>query len=252
MYGNLNVDDVIRFLSKEITKEDIKNININEDILKQYISNPIEIIDANFRTVKIIYDYTQDVYREDVDYLGIDLGTKVFMTCSDPYLEHTYAVNNEQIFNALAKYRNKAKDVNITKDELNQKFKKQIEAPISEVIKQLSRKYKSDITYVIGMPNHVNLSEEFDILSSMVISLFKKYSRKYGYEVYYIFEQNTSITCPNCNCIDKKYRKPNNSFCCSNCGFKHSNDDEVAASNIVNRYLKKYKEPRHGYDIKQR
>lgn len=241
LYGNLNVDDVIKFLSKEITEKDIKNVNLSEDTIKYYCSNPIEIVDAKYREVKTIYDYIQNVYREDIDYLGIDLGTKVFMTCSDPYLEHTYALNSEQIINALTKYKNKIKDVSINKKEINEKFKKQIESPISEAIKQLNKTYKSNITYVIGMPSHVNLSEEFHILTSTVIFLFQKYKKKYGYEIYYTFEQNTSITCPNCHTINKKYRKPNNHFSCSNCGFNHSNDDEVAASNIVNRFLEKNK-----------
>ncbi|MFF0676848.1 zinc ribbon domain-containing protein [Staphylococcus xylosus] len=241
MYGNLVIDDVIRFISKEITERDKKNIKLHEDNIENYCNNPIDIIDAKYRNVKIIYDYIQNTNREEVEYLGIDLGTKTFMTCSDANINHAFTIKNEKIEMAINKYINKATNKELSINEVTEKFKKQIEEPISSSIKLLTKKYKTDTTYVIGLPHIHTTTSEFYILASEVIGLFRKYSKKYGYRIHYVYEYNTSITCPRCNDIDKNNRKKNNKFKCKKCGFQHWNDHEVAASNIVNRYLSEHK-----------
>jgi len=238
-YGIVNIDEIIRFFSKEITREDIKNLNISTEVLEKYIENPIEILNGKLSDVKIVHDFLQNRNKLDVDYLGIDLGTKTFMTCSDKKMNQTYTLNSTKIEKAIEKYQNKMLKNESEKREAVIKFNKQIEEPISFSIKELNKVFKPNITYIIGLPDKDETTKEFYKLANVVIRLFKQYQRKYGYKIYYVRESNTSITCPNCYQINKKYRRPNNKFKCENCKFEHDNDHEVAACNIVNRYLRK-------------
>lgn len=236
-YGIVNIDEIIKFLSKEMTVKDMHYINLSKTLLENFHTNPTDILNANLSTVKTIHDYIQDRYKVDIDYLGIDLGTKTFMTCSDKNMNHTYTLNSGKIEKAVEKYQHKVKMNENEKADAKTKLLKQIEEPISLCIKELNKKYTSNITYVVGLPHKNTATEEFYEVVTEVITLFRKYKKKYGYNIFYVYEHNTSITCPRCYKQSKKFRKSNNKFVCGNCGFKHENDHEVAACNIVNRYL---------------
>ncbi len=57
-------------------------------------------------------------------------------------------------------------------------------------------------------------------------------SLMYGVDLYVVDPRNTSRTCPECGCIDKKNRKSQESFSCLACGYSDM-ADYVAARNIA-------------------
>jgi len=62
--------------------------------------------------------------------------------------------------------------------------------------------------------------------------------------IVYVPPKNTSITCPKCGFVDYHNRnRPNHVFICKRCGFS-ANDDEVAATNILNLGIAKAKNDR--------
>ena len=56
-----------------------------------------------------------------------------------------------------------------------------------------------------------------------------------GIPVVYVEAKNTSITCPRCDCVDKRNRRTQSLFRCVRCGFQH-NADMIGAINLVNKF----------------
>ena len=90
---------------------------------------------------------------------------------------------------------------------------------------------------IIKDNNNINYNRRISILKlSSIKNEFERISRKYDIATSFVQPYYTSITCPNCGCIDKDNRKSQETFICRECQFT-DNADVNAAKNILHRVV---------------
>src|SRR5699024_12407893 len=103
------------------------------------------------------------------------------MTCSDKNMNNTYTLNSGKIEKAVERYQHKVKMNENEKADAKTKLLKQIEELISLCIKELNKKYTSNITYVVGLTHKNTDTEEYYEVVTELITLLRNYKKNYVY-----------------------------------------------------------------------
>lgn len=241
---------IAKFLENEMTTDDIKSMPISNSTLYKYRKEPDRLKHASFSTVMKINDYMvvkeQQAHekvrakRKRIKYAGVDLGTKKVVSMADIDMVHSQTIINDEIRVLLDKFNEEYNERNLTKKEKNKirnAFYKRLKHQMRTVNKQIANYWHEDIILVVGKPS-IRSSEMVNIFFTMIIRLLDR-ELDGRFTVRTINEHYTSITCPKCNYGDSGNRTTSNKFICKRCGFEHDIDDEVAARNILDKYLKR-------------
>lgn len=223
------------------------------------LANTFNLKLNRYGRIEIIGCYDVDIkypQNEPTCIVGIDIGLKQLITCSDGEIID----QNEQIIKRLKRatkqkgnrlrlekhLQNKYNDVNY---KINNKRYLLQEARISNYIKSDNR-YKikqflkgREHEHIIMEDLHIGYSthskEVNYLLKRMGIQRIKddvlKYAKEQGTKVSLVNSAFTSQTCPKCGYISKENRKTQEMFCCVKCGFT-DNADHNASINIMNRH----------------
>lgn len=208
---------------KRLTHDDAIKIGLNELTYYKLKDDPKYIHKTQSNTLIKILEYTSSLVNKTI--VGIDVNTKNFLTVSDTDLNITYSsdINVNHLYND-----------NKTKMKLK---KEQLHTTACAIVNDLLDMFKhhdNPIVYVIGDFNAYS-SDLWNHHHKVIINHLKKHIRDKD-SLFMIDEHKTSRTCPHCGFISRSNRKHDNSFECANCGFKHKNDDIVAAKNIATRF----------------
>lgn len=240
---------IVKFLEEDMTTSDIKSMPISSSTLYKYRKEPDRIKHASFSTVMKINEYMvvkeQQAHeqvktkRKRIKYAGVDLGTKKVVSMSDIDMVHSQTIINDEIRVLLDKFSENYNGRNITKKEKNKiknAFYKRLKHQMQTVNKQIVNYWHKDVILVVGKPS-IRSSEIVNIFFTMIIRLLDEESDG-RFTVRTINEHYTSVTCPKCDYGNNDNRTTSNKFICKRCHFKHDIDDEVAARNILDKYLK--------------
>lgn len=242
-------EKIVKFLEDEMTTEDIKSMPLSSSTLYKYKKEPNKIKHASFLTFIRIDEYMVTkkekenqalaAKRKEIEYVGVDLGTKKAMSISDIDMLYSQTIINDNIKVLVEKFDEDYNKRNLTKKDKNKirnSFYKRLRHQMRSVNKDIADYWHEDIILVVGKPS-IRSSEIMNIFFTMMIRLLNK-ELDGRFTVRTINEHYTSITCPKCNYGDGDNRTTSNKFICKKCGFKHEIDDEVAARNILDKYLK--------------
>jgi transposase len=214
-----------------------------------------------YNRIEIIGCYEVEVDKtiknEIKDIIGIDIGLKKLITCSDGEIVE----QNPKILNKLnrivSKQANRQRFEEHLKIKLEDKSYKLSDNRYLKSQTKLSTFVKTDNRYRIkqflkGRENDLIVMENLEIgyskthskqvnylLKRLKIQNIKtdllKYCEDFGINTAKINPAFTSQQCPICGSISKENRKTQETFCCVNCG--HTNNADLNASiNIMNRY----------------
>ena len=242
-------EKIVKFLEDEMTTDDIKNMPISSSTLYKYKKSPDKIKHASFLTVMKIDEYMvakeQQAYkqakakRKEIKYVGVDLGMKHFMSTSDMNMEYAQTIYNEQIETILFKFKEGYDRKNLTKEEkkaIKNKLYNRLKYNMPKINETIIKHWHKDVVLVIGKPS-IRGGKMLEIFFTTVLRLLDKNSDGI-FTVKTVNEHYTSVKCPKCNYGDNANRTKSNKFRCMRCGFKHKINDEVAARNILDKYLK--------------
>ena len=177
--------------------------------------------------------------RKEIEYVGVDLGTKKVISISDIDMTHSQTIINDNIKVLVEKFDVDYNRRILTKKEKNKirnSFYKRLRHQMRSVNKDIADYWHEDIVLVVGKPS-IRSSEIVNIFFTMMIRLLDR-ELDGRFTVRTINEHYTSITCPKCDYGNNDNRTTSNKFICKKCHFKHDIDDEVAARNILDKYLK--------------
>ena len=262
----IRVAKIKRFLGSEMTKEDMKQIQLPKQTLVRLKSDSNALGRASLNTIAIIDEYIREQDEQKklsrnkhkelkakskaITHIGIDLGSKNFLSASDKDMIKTFTTDNHKIGDALHRYGKQCKASHLSKraiKSIRKEFDLILNKNMDKIINELINIYGNNMTYVIGNPTPSDQSDnihEYDIKNfSMIIykrfnKRLNKYKNKHNIKVVNIDECYSSITCPKCDSVSKTNRtSTSNRFECISCGFHHHTNDEVASCNIVKRYL---------------
>lgn len=263
----IRVAKIRRFLTKEMTDNDMNKIKISNHVLQKLKDDSSALGRVSLNTIAIIDDYIRDkdellksmkangisrkALVKEITHIGIDLGTRNFLSASDKNMVKTFTTQNQKIGNALSYYQNNYCGKKLTKrltKDIQSEFDTILNKNIDNVINELINVYGDNMVYVIGNPTPSNQSDniyDYDIKSFNTIiykrfnSRLSKYKNKHNIKAVNIDEYSSSVTCPLCSHVSKYNRtSSSNRFECIDCGFHHHTNDEVASCNIVKSYLK--------------
>jgi IS605 OrfB family transposase len=240
----------------------IKFSDYHREILEnKKLANTFTLRLNKYNRIEIIgcYEIETDktIKNEVTDTIGIDIGLKKLITCSDGEVVE----QNPKILNKLNRIVSKQANRQRLEEHLKIKLEDE-DYKLSDnryLISQtkLSTFVKTDNRHRIkqflkGRENDLIVMENLEIgyskthdkktnylLKRLKIQNIKtdllKYCEDYGINTAKINPAFTSQQCPICGSISKENRKTQETFCCVNCG--HTNNADLNASeNIKNRY----------------
>lgn len=245
----VSYEKTVKFLKEEMTTDDMKNISLSNSTLYMYKKEPDKMERASFSTVIKINEYMiakeEQAFekikesRRKIKYIGVDLGTKHFMSLSDIDMEHVQTIHDEKIETIASKFKNGYKEQNITKEKkksINNKLYTRLRVIMPRINKMITNHWHEDVILVIGKPS-IRSGEMLEVFFKTVLRLLDK-NLDGIFTVQSVNEHHTSVTCPKCNHGSNDNRTKLNKFICRRCGFQHNINDEVAARNILNKYAK--------------
>ena len=209
--------------------------------------------------VKILltYDDERIIPENKSNFIGIDVNSKHnLIQCSNgDFIDY-----DRQLIESLSKEllkvdKLKSKDPNYVVGKRKSKkikhLSRELESKTREQIANLCKRFNAksidhavleNLTgfqrkCIIKDNNNINYNRRISILKlSSIKNEFEHISRKYYIATSFVQPYYTSITCPNCGCIDKNNRKSQETFICRECQFT-DNADINAAKNILHRVV---------------
>lgn len=230
--NNINILEIIELLS-HLSKDEMKQINLPNYLLRYYKKHPSRLVNSKLHTLLVLNDY---IKTTKTNFIGIDLGKYHYLAASNIDRSLVYIDSSNETFNLFQKYEkrreHKTYDNVLAYTKLKVGLTNHINQEVNKLIKQF-KSYKN--IYVLGTHNYSSLSFPsliFDLTYLAIKAKMNQYD-----EIVIVDESFTSIECPECGYRNKNNRSKRNHFKCQKCEFYHDIDDVVAASNIAKRGL---------------
>ena len=252
---------VIPFISQDGSVSFSVELTKRYVYLIKYVSLIKKVLTSHIADTTIIVTPNDKPFNE-FNILGIDIGSKNFVSCIPTTTFEPFVINADYIFNLHKTYMKKLNSLDLNSDtgkisDINTKIKKVMKRFISRCTQYLI-KYciNNDICdIVVGIVGNRCISLKYlnnvligefnfaPLLQSIFRSELQNKCVKNGLKFYEINEYRTSSMCCRCGHYDKKSRnKTTNIFTCSKCNLMIHGDIN-AAINILKRYCKNYFEP---------
>ena len=240
----------------------IKFSNYHKKVLEgNKLANTFTLRLNKYNRIEIIGCYEIEVDKADKkeikDIVGIDIGLKKLITCSDGEIVEQNEKILKKLDRVVSKQANRQRLEEHLKIKLDDENYKLSDNRYLKSQTKLSTFVKTDNRYRIkqflkGRENDLIVMEDLEIgyskthnkqtnylLKRLRIQNIKtdllRYCDYYGINIAKINPAFTSQQCPVCGSVSKENRKTQETFCCVNCG--HTNNADLNASiNIKNRY----------------
>src|SRR5699024_11659654 len=145
-----------------------------------------------------------------IKHIGIDLGSKNFLSASDKDMIKTFTTDNHKIGDALHRYGKQCKASHLSKraiKSIRKEFDLILNKNMDKIINELINIYGNNMTYVIGNPTPSDQSDnihEYDIKNFSMI-IYKRFNKrlsknknKHNIKVIHIDKFTLTIICPKC------------------------------------------------------
>lgn len=261
----IDVIKLMRFI-EQLDPKYFKEIDLGRSTLYEYKAKPKKLYNARLSTVLKLNQYMiafENHKAFNVDYngqknkdltkiikierfVGVDTGEKHILSSSNFDFTKTFSSNTPTLNKLTNDYKKSLEHANqldfkTIKDTIKSKYINQIEGQINQQVNEMIKYYRNDSIFVIGDNKGAENSDKYSP-RYIIWSLLKKQLNKKLHNqnrVIFVDETGSSIKCPNCKKSKKSNRTSQNQFKCRKCGFFHNINDEVAAVNILNKYLQK-------------
>lgn len=260
----IDVIKLMRFIEK-LDPKYFKEIDLGRSTLYEYKAKPKKLYNARLSTVLKLNQYmiafeNQKDFRVDYSdqqnkdltkvikiekFIGVDTGEMHLLASSNFDFTKTFSSHTPKLNKLTKDYKKSLEhatqlDFKTIKDTIKSKYITQIEGLVNEQVNTMIKNYRNDSIFIIGDNQGAEKEDEYS--SRYIIwHLLKKQLNKKLHDkqrVIFVDETGSSIKCPNCDKSKKSNRTQQNQFKCKKCGFFHNKNDEVAAVNILNKYLK--------------
>ena len=259
----IDVIKLMRFIEK-LDPKYFKEIDLGRSTLYEYKAKPKKLYNArlstvlklnqymiafeNQNTINIKYDGQDNKDLTNVikveKFIGVDTGEKHILSSSNFDFTKTFSSNTPTLNKITKEYKNSLKNANdhdfkTIKNTIKTKYITQIESMINQQVNEMIKYYKNDSIFIVGDNRNAEYSDKYSARHIIWSLVKKQLNRKLHNQnrVIFVDETGSSIKCPNCKKSKKSNRTRQNQFKCKKCGFFHNINDEVAAVNILNKYL---------------
>lgn len=210
----------------------MKAIQVPNWYLIYYKKFPKKTENCKYKHIKAICDYIQ---QEKANIIGIDLGKYHYLAASNIDRSFTFVDKYNTFFHLFKKYENRIANKQYDNNEAYSKLKTGIKTHINHVVNEMLESIPSSFQTVFVLGDHGSSHLSFPSLIFDLTYFAIKQRKNENDEIIIVDESFTSIECPICHDRNQHNRKNSNKFKCTNCGFRYSNDDIVAASNIAKK-----------------
>ena len=259
----IDVIKLMRFI-ENLDPKYFKEIDLGRSTLYEYKAKPKKLYNARLSTVLKLNQYmiafeNQNAINIDYDgqknkdltqvikierFIGVDTGEKHVLSSSNFDFSKTFSSNTPTLNQLTKEYKNSLKNANdhdfkTIKDTIKIKYITKIESMINQQVNEMIKYYRNDAIFVVGDNIGAECSDKYSARYIIWSLVKKQLNRKLHNQnrIIFVDETGSSIKCPNCKKSKKSNRTSQNQFKCKKCGFFHNINDEVAAVNILNKYL---------------
>jgi len=245
----LEIDVIIGFIRNHMTADDIKSMDVSTSVLYQMKHDTQRIYNARLETLLKIQTFIfnkRQQFRETIhsnekiQLVGLDIGTTHLVSASDAMLENVYTCHRQGVRNCINNYVSR-KSKPLTRLELKQceqNFSDGLKNQMRKTINELIRFYGNNVVYILGYSEKSSSK-----IHNRIQHIFKQQLKqlidenRIAAQVEVVSEHSSSITCPKCHTRARANRTKDNAFRCVNCNYYHEINDEVAAYNIIQKYI---------------
>ena len=195
--------------------------------------------------ISLVCDVPEQEPEFSKEILGIDLGIVNIATDSTGEVFSGKAIEKNRLWHQKRRERLQKKGTKAAKKRLKKlsgrqhRFQTWVNHNISKKLVLKAKRTRSGIAVedLTGIREEVTARKgQRNRLGNWSFNQFRRFlsykSLMYGVSLVTVDPRNTSRTCPECGCIDKKNRKSQESFSCIACGYS-ALADYVAARNIA-------------------
>ena len=223
---------LVKSFLPHMTKEDMRVIQVPNWYLSYYRRFPEKLENCKYKHIKAINDY---IKQEKAHIIGIDLGKYHYLTASNIDRSFVFVDKHNTLSHLFRKYERRIANKQYDNSEAYSKLKTGLKSHINQVVNEMLEQTSNRFQTVFALGDHGSSHLSFPSLVFDLTYFAIKQRKNENDEILIVDESFTSIECPICHNRNQYNRTNKNKFKCTKCGFRHQNNDIVAASNIAKK-----------------